>query len=624
MSSPQNTPPPTLPLHSPVSPDDSSPTTLQVWQKMSAQEYKALGLNDDPVRHWVITELYPLYVEAIHANSIPRARAAYVKTTLFDIFEKTWQFKSKNYNIAAFKEASIISGFIILGASSHRPTSLEIHTDSDAERKPRAASAIAMFKREHEAEIVQERDAEAARQAAAGKPPTHQLALYNATLTKMYQGSDASVKAEMEEQARRANQAIDAGPTADDIAKNQKTIDEAIAKKLKSLMGHGWTGHGDMVFFVRAGFVNRDNKIATLCLAVGPKYTVEPYASSREDEETKEFAEYAVKVLSPAPTIEPTLEVDGAGNTVLPKIKTQNTSSQTLRQLLKGYAAITRPEAATACVILVNAEGSQVNVDDASREELIFFYNKIRQLRKAGTEVPVMAGTIKPPGDGQHSGASLPQMSPLPPGDAATFLPDTTLAGAGAGVPISNLPASDTTDVPTTLVNAANFLLDTTFAGAGADTLVSTLPVSGTGSGDPATFLQDTTLAGAGNDIPNVEPVILPAVNVAVETNLDDIQPQLTSSSTLGEHVAHTLPVGKRKRVMVHDDMCAGKSVKRQALMIKEKNVAAEPRRSTRSKAKGPAPTSKPVNKSGNIRGWRGYAAVDEDGNEVNPEEYVA
>jgi hypothetical protein len=29
-------------------------------------------------------------------------------------------------------------------------------------------------------------------------------------------------------------------------------------------MGHGWTGHGDMVFFVRAGFVNHDNKIATL------------------------------------------------------------------------------------------------------------------------------------------------------------------------------------------------------------------------------------------------------------------------------------------------------------------------------------------------------------------------
>jgi hypothetical protein len=37
------------------------------------------------------------------------------------------------------------------------------------------------------------------------------------------------------------------------------------------------------------------------------------------------------------------LEVDGAGNAVLPKIKTKNTPSETLRQLLKGYATFTHP-----------------------------------------------------------------------------------------------------------------------------------------------------------------------------------------------------------------------------------------------------------------------------------------
>ncbi|KAJ7727797.1 hypothetical protein B0H14DRAFT_2640827 [Mycena olivaceomarginata] len=218
---------------------------------MSAREYKALGLRDDPVRSWVLAELHPLYVAAVRTDSIGGSRENYVKTTLFDVFEDTWQFAHKNYNIGAFKEASIISGFIIFGASklwlmikNHYDTTDKLprplkHADSSAERKPRATSAIAMFKKAHEAEIVRERDTEAERQAAAGKPVTHRLALYNATLTKMYNGSDALVKAQMEEHARCANEVIEAGPTPDDIAKNQETVDVAIIKKLKSLMGHG-------------------------------------------------------------------------------------------------------------------------------------------------------------------------------------------------------------------------------------------------------------------------------------------------------------------------------------------------------------------------------------------------
>lgn len=93
---------------------------------MSAREYKALGLSDDPVRRWVLAELYPLYVAAVRADLIGGSRENYVKTTLFDVFEDTWQFARKNYNIGAFKEASILSGFINFGASVHRPTSLEI------------------------------------------------------------------------------------------------------------------------------------------------------------------------------------------------------------------------------------------------------------------------------------------------------------------------------------------------------------------------------------------------------------------------------------------------------------------------------------------------------------------
>ncbi|KAF7371875.1 hypothetical protein MVEN_00044700 [Mycena venus] len=530
MSSPQDTPLPSLPPH-PL--HDSGPTTLRVWTKMSAREYKALGLGDDPVRHWVLAELYPLYVAAVQADSIGGSRENYVKTTLFDVFEDAWQFARKNYNIA----------------------------------------------------------------------------LYNATLTKMYNGSDASVKAEMEEHARRANEVIEAGPTPDDIAKNQETIDTAIVKKLKSLMGHGWTGHGDMVFFVRAGFVNRDNKIATLCLAVGPKYTVEPYASSREDEETKEFAEYAVKILSPAPPSEPTLVVDGAGNAMLPKIKTKNTPSETLRQLLKGYAAITHPEHTATSVVLVSADGSQVDLDNASREDLILFYNQVRKLRKAGTEVSVTVGTSKAPADG-----------PDPQGEASC----QPIASGGSGTAVNAVPTSGMTVLST--VSHAN----TPAHPEGSPTaLVNPGPLPASISGDTATVLPDTTLPGACVAVTDIEPVVAPAVNAAaVGATVNDIQPQFASSesslSPPAEHPeANNLYVGKRKRA-THDDMSAGKSVKRQALMIKDKNLPTEPRRSTRSKDKASVPASKPLNKSGNIRGWKGFAAVDDDGNEVSPEEYEA
>ncbi|KAJ7888912.1 hypothetical protein B0H14DRAFT_3429893 [Mycena olivaceomarginata] len=358
-------------------------------------------------------------------------------------------------------------------------------TDSSAERKPRAASAIAMFRKEHEAEIVRDRDSEAARQAAAREPITHLL--------------DTSVKAEMEEHAHRANEAIEAGPTPEDIAKNQETVDTAIVKKLKSLMGHGWAGHGYMVFFVRAGFVNRDNKIATLCLAVGPRYTVEPYASSREDEETKEFAEYAVKVLSPAPPSEPTLEVDSAGNAVLPKIKTKNTPSETLRQLLKGYAAI--KHAATS-VILVSADSSQVDLDNASREDFIIFYNQIRQLRKAGTEVSVTVGTGKAPANGPDplGGASCqPTGEPGTPINAVPASGTTVLSS----LPHANAPAHPEGS-PTALVNPG--------------------PPPANISGDTATVLPDITLPGpcaAVTDIePHMEPVVAPAVNAAVKVEV--------------------------------------------------------------------------------------------------------
>ncbi|KAJ7263348.1 hypothetical protein C8J57DRAFT_1629302 [Mycena rebaudengoi] len=690
MSSPQNTQPP---LQSPLPPHDSDHTTLRVWTKMSAREYKALGLEDDPVRRWVLAELYPLYMAAVRAGSISGARENYVKTTLFDVFEETWQFAAKNYNIGPFKEASIISGFIIFGASklwlmiknhydtTDKPPRPMKHTNGSAERKPRVVSAIAMFKKEHEAEIARERDTEAVRLAAVGEPVTHPLALYN--------GSDASVKAEMEEHAHRANKVIDAGPTPDDIAKNQETVDIAIIKKLKSLMGHGWTGHGDMVFFVRASFVNHDNKIATLCLAVGPKYTVEPYASSREDQETKEFTEYAVKVLSTdaaAPPTEPTLEVDGAGNAVLPKIKTKNTPSETLPQLLKGYATFTHPaiEHTTTSVVLVNADGSQVDLDNASREELMLFYDQICQLRKTGTDVSVTVGTGKAladdadprggascqpagglgapvndvpgwrnlstvphaiaPAHSDDSPTALVNLGRLPAnviiasGDAATLLPDTTLPGANAVIDIEpNVepvvpPAVDIADdSPTAVVNPGRLPANVDIA-----------------SGNAATLLPNITLPGASavTDIePNVEPVIPPAVNIADVGAIVDVQPQFASSlsslsSTAGQQVTNNLHLGKRKRVTTHDDASAGKSAKRQALyelrllqsdpssqqrnrMTKENKLPTEPRRSTRSKDKASLPASKPVlNKSGNIRGWKGFAAVDDDGNEVSPEEY--
>lgn len=190
----------------------------------------------------------------------------------------------------------------------------------------------------------------------------------------------------------------------------------------------------------------------------------------------------------------------------------------------------------TTSVVLVSTDGSQVDLDNANREDLMLFYDQIRQLRKAGTEVSVTVGAGKAPADG-----------PDPLGW-------TSCQPAGRpGTPVNAVPASGTT-----ILSTVPHAIAAAPCEGSPTALVNPGRLPANVSGDAATLLPDTTLPGASDAVtdiePNMEPVVPLAVNTAaVGAILDDVQPQFTSSrsslsSPAEQPVANNVHVGKRKR----------------------------------------------------------------------------
>ena len=75
---------------------------------MAAKEYRALGLADDPVRAWIITNIYPLFLDSVRNNTFNGAREKYVTTTLLAEFEKTWHFEAQGYNMGYWKTVRLL------------------------------------------------------------------------------------------------------------------------------------------------------------------------------------------------------------------------------------------------------------------------------------------------------------------------------------------------------------------------------------------------------------------------------------------------------------------------------------------------------------------------------------
>ncbi|KAJ7862269.1 hypothetical protein B0H14DRAFT_2575535 [Mycena olivaceomarginata] len=148
-------------------------------------------------------------------------------------FEKTWDFAGKGYNMGDFKNKFwlIIKNHYNTNDNPSRKVKMKATTPTA--NKPRAVNALSIFRRTHGVAITESANAK--------------LTVYHSTAREMYKSCDDAVKKKMEEAARLENERIAIGPTETDIIRNSFV---ALMKQLKSVMGHAWGGHGDMVFFI--------------------------------------------------------------------------------------------------------------------------------------------------------------------------------------------------------------------------------------------------------------------------------------------------------------------------------------------------------------------------------------
>ncbi|KAJ6605394.1 hypothetical protein DFH09DRAFT_1067668 [Mycena vulgaris] len=186
---------------------------------MDARAYRALGLKDDPVRTWILANMYPFFLDAISNKTLDGFRETFVKSILLKEFETTWDFAGKGYNMGDFKTKFwlIIKNHSDTNENPSRKVKMEAATP--LANKPRAVNALSIYRRTHRAAIIECANAKLSAAQATGDPipRAHGLAVYNSTACEMYEGCDDAVKKEMEEAARLENVRIAVGPTETDI-----------------------------------------------------------------------------------------------------------------------------------------------------------------------------------------------------------------------------------------------------------------------------------------------------------------------------------------------------------------------------------------------------------------------
>ncbi|KAF7371581.1 hypothetical protein MVEN_00013500 [Mycena venus] len=207
-------------------------------------------------------------------------------------------------------------------------------------------------------------------------------------------------------------------------------------KQLKSVMGNAWGGHGDMVFFVRAGFKNSAGQTVTFCLSLGPNQSVEPYVSAREDEEVADFNSWAAQILSAdddTPPV-PVLEIHEAGGVHVPTLDVDKTSVDVLRRLLREYAAETTGGFHGKNITLEIPGHLKTDLEDADASQLRDFYEYLLQVQTTGTQTT----EIRPDCDANLADAVALSV-PVATTTANVLLANTCAAGP---VPLSDLSAT--------------------------------------------------------------------------------------------------------------------------------------------------------------------------------------
>ncbi|KAJ3535594.1 hypothetical protein NMY22_g6416 [Coprinellus aureogranulatus] len=169
---------------------------------------------------------------------------------------------------------------------------------SAAPKAPRPTTAVAIFAKESDKVKTamndkRKEDGESVQQA--------NLKNYHALGKALFEELPEEERAEFERRAATHNEAVKGKPPADHIQSNQAHIDVTTMKTLQSLIGDGWGQHGDVVYFTMGAFRDRNSKLQTFNLSVGPESAQVPrFTDHMQDYKNRvrqPFKDWASKLL---------------------------------------------------------------------------------------------------------------------------------------------------------------------------------------------------------------------------------------------------------------------------------------------------------------------------------------
>ncbi|KAJ6550376.1 hypothetical protein DFH09DRAFT_1319880 [Mycena vulgaris] len=426
-----------------------------IWEKCKAADLKARGLQEDPIFAFMINTLYPQFKKAVDDNTIGQNRKTYTCDILFPIIDKEFDISGPSgYNVGSFKDKLYTALKNRFGQEGKTKTPAPAGKKTSA---PRAKNPTDLFREKHKEDI-----AAATKTELDGVPREHKdgryLSQFNANAKKMYEQSDPEVKQAFEAEAEALKAKIEAGPTPEDIAQNQETVYHAVNQQLRGLMGESWGGHGDMAFYVRGAFKNKEGKVKRFYLSVGPKKTVAPFIPSRGDDEKGEFHRWAVSVLTATADEEPQVQVDDNGKRWLPDVDVADLSAAKIIALIKAYTG----SSYKPTLVLPRGEGKTeaMDIDVVPEEELRDFFASLLEVQRVGGKPEIATKVLghcveEPSGEKKNDDGDFsperakrdgaPAPPPLPPAGNALAPPPPppggTLAPPDGGALIA--PAGD-------------------------------------------------------------------------------------------------------------------------------------------------------------------------------------
>ncbi|KAJ7301237.1 hypothetical protein DFH08DRAFT_978946 [Mycena albidolilacea] len=426
-----------------ASSDDAPPAAGSIiYKKMTKAQLKANNFVEDPIYAFIIDTLLPMYRDKVSDTSYTAGLSTYAKTDLFDIIAEKMKLTEKGYNLGKFKETLYIT---LKNNHTQLPKKKNATMPPPTEKpskgtKPTARSAFDEFRDLHKeainAAVQKQLDGVERTSNCDGK----YLSAFTSTLNERWANASTQEKEEMQAIAERKNGLVEAGPTVDDITRNQETAATDLFQLLKGRIGHDWGQIGDAVFFVRGAYAAKDGSISRFYFSAGRTSDMEPFEQS-EDEKLA-FAKWATKTLKPP-----------AKSPIFPDVDVLATPPDELREILRGLAGF--DQGGMPRPVGLRVEGVfEVELELASDEQVRRYCQHFQQVQKDGgkgkltkNETKDVAAPLVPPaGDAVQTSTPPPvQTSTPPPVQTSTPPP---VPPAGDTVQTITPPPGDTSTPP--------------------------------------------------------------------------------------------------------------------------------------------------------------------------------